>query len=87
MKARIQCRQVLSLILTLALLLGMLPTTVFAFTPGEDVNVIEFKAMTLDNLAGGPVSDYQYLSTKNTFYNDINMNGYTDDDGVMQGYS
>ena len=36
--------------LTLALLLGMLPTTVFAFTPGEDVDVIEFKAMTLDTL-------------------------------------
>ena len=71
MKAKTKCRQVLSLILTLALLLGMLPTTVFAFTPGEDVNVIEFKAMTLENLAGGPVSEYQYLSTENTFYNDI----------------
>lgn len=72
--------------LTLALLLGMLPTTVFAFTPGEDVDVIEFKAMTLDNLTGGPVSDYQSLSTENnTFCND-HYYGHTDD-GVAEGYS
>lgn len=73
MKVRIQCRQVLSLILTLALLLGMLPTTVFAFTPGEDVNVIEFKAITLDNLASGPVSEYQYLRTENTYFTMISL--------------
>ena len=42
--------------------------------------------MVLENLTGGTVSEYQYLTTDNTFYSDINMNGYTDEDGEY-GYS
>ena len=89
MKAKTKCRQVLSLILTLALLLGMLPTTVFAAPGdgGEDENIIKHKAMTLESITETKVSDYQYSSTVNTFFSDININGYEDENGVTHGYS
>ena len=86
MKVKRYWKKILSLVLTSALLLGLLPTAAFAYSPDEKTDIIEFKAMVLENLTGGTVSEYQYLTTDNTFYSDINMNGYTDEDGEY-GYS
>ncbi len=86
MKVKRYWKKILSLVLTSALLLGLLPTAAFAYSPDEKTDIIEFKALVLENLTGGTVSEYQYLTTDNTFYSDINMNGYTDEDGEY-GYS
>ena len=62
------------MLLTLALMLGMLPTAALAAGPGEIPDEIEFKAMLLDNLAGSRVAECQYVSTVNEFFNPVNMN-------------
>lgn len=58
MKVKRYWKKILSLVLTSALLLGLLPTAAFAYSPDEKTDIIEFKAMVLENLTGGTVSEY-----------------------------
>lgn len=68
-------KRVISLMLTLALLLGMLPTVALAARDGEVPSIIEYKAMSLVNLQGGEwLSRYEYAQEDNTFYSDVNLN-------------
>lgn len=45
MKVKRYWKKILSLVLTSALLLGLLPTAAFAYSPDEKTDIIEFKAM------------------------------------------
>lgn len=75
MKTARTTRRTISLLLTLALLLGMLPTTAFAAHEGETPAIIEFKSMTLVNLMGRQwISRYEYAKEENTFSGDVNLN-------------
>lgn len=68
MKRQKQLSRVLSLVLTLSMILGMLPTVAFAAQKGEVPGIIEYKAMTLVNLQGGQwLSRYDYAQADNTF--------------------
>lgn len=75
MKRQKQLSRVLSLVLTLSMILGMLPTVAFAAQKGEVPGIIEYKAMTLVNLQGGQwLSRYDYAQADNTFYEDAAVN-------------
>lgn len=54
----------LSLLLTAAMLLGLLPTAALAVTPEE---IVKHKGMQMWNLAGGITAQYQNESQYNTF--------------------
>lgn len=75
MKERASMKRALSLLLTLALVLGLLPTSAFAARDGEVPSIIEYKAMSLTNLLDKSwISRYEYAQERNTFYDDVNLN-------------
>lgn len=69
--------RIISVILTLAMLCGLVPTMALAAHEHEALDIIEYKAMTLVNMQGGEwISRYAYAASDNTFYEnaDVNLN-------------
>ena len=75
MSRKKQLSRILSLVLSLSMVIGMLPTTAWAAQKGEILDIIEYKSMTLVNLMGGEwISRYDYARADNTFYEDAAVN-------------
>ena len=77
MKRQKQLSRVLSLVLTLSMILGMLPTAAFAVDPSENFDIIQYKGMGMARTVGNAswLSRYEYSSSENTFQNEyVNFN-------------
>ena len=77
MKRQKQLSRVLSLVLTLSMILGMLPTAAFAVDPSENFDIIQYKGMGMARTTGGAswISRYEYAERENTLHNQfVNFN-------------
>ena len=59
MKVRKQFTRIVALILTIAILLGLLPASALAAS-APDLDIIDYKAMRLENLSSGDIAKYAY---------------------------
>ena len=72
MKVRKRFSRIVASTLTLAILLGLLPTSALAAMAGG-LNAIDYKAMRLENLAAGDVAKYVYDGETNKFYATVDL--------------
>lgn len=72
MKARKRFSRIVASTLTLAILLGLLPTSALAAMAGG-LNAIDYKAMRLENLAAGDIAKYVYDDENNKFYAPVDL--------------
>ena len=72
MKVRKQFTRIVALILTIAILLGLLPASALAAS-APDLDIIDYKAMRLENLSSGDIAKYAYDGETNKFYSPVDL--------------